>query len=271
MNNKHIKLLFTIIILILVTIVGIIFIKNSKSNHNILLKLTKDIEWTDDLGAKTNKKIYVSVYDGKQIKKYESTFNKNLSKCLLDIEKKLDCDLYQKYIRLDITAEEYEDSSLIKMANNNNTLSYYYENGKVYDLTKYEIGKARDIKSVNIKENVIINTYHYMLRQIQSNGEFIYGVNLNSGKTSNDYNIIRYSGSLWSLLENYNYLYVNGNKEDLKLIKSAYDYIYNNNLQEKDENTDFIFTDENTCKIGSNALMILASIELYDITGEKNI
>ena len=267
MKNKLFKL--SLISFFILLIFGIIYFNEMHSNHNILLKLAENIKTTDFLSTDVDKKIYVTVYDGKEVKNYESDFNKKVSICLSEIEKKLDYNLYKKYVRLDITKNIYYEDELLEMSNSQNTLSFFYENGKVYDLTKYQIGKAKNIKYINLKENVLMKTYKYMLNQIKEDGTFVYGINLDSGTKSNDYNIIRHAGSLWSLLDIYNYLYKNGNTNDLKLMKSAYDYIYDHNLQKKDENTDFVFTDEDECKIGSNALMILASIELYNITGEK--
>ncbi len=264
-NKTFITLLITLIFLFILSIV-IIINMNSKNNHGILLKLTENVLLAD---GEVNSKIYVSVYDGQEVKKYESSYNKDLSSGIKELENKIDVNLYKKRVRLDVTSYKYQYDSLLDMSNSKSTVSYYYDDGKVYELEKYQVGKSIDINSINIKNDVLDKTYTYMLNQIKDDGKFIYEVNLKTGEVSTDYNIIRHCGSVWSLIEYYNFLGKDANKEDLNKIKTAYNYIFNNRLLKNGDDTYYILTDKSKSKVGSNALMILASIELYKATGDN--
>ena len=270
-NRRNKLLLIIFAVLVIAALFFFIFSSNShlSTNHNVLVEFANNIEWTGIIEEDTNKMVYVSVYDGKKVKRFKSSFHNDLSKCFLDVEKKIKFDIKDKKVRLDITNEKHDEKNVLEIANNVDTLSYYYDNGKVYALNKYRVGKARDLKTFNIKEDIIVETYKYILSQLQEDGKFAYGITLDSGVISKDYNILRHAGTLWSLLDIYDFLYENGNENELKKMKTSYDYLYKNYLKKKDDNTDYIFTSDKECKIGSNALTILASLRFYEITENK--
>ena len=154
--SKSTKIIILINIVFVLLLILYKNIAKSKYTHNFLLNVVKNVEMTNFLEDNSDKKVYMAIYDDKQVFKYESDYHADLNSCLSEIEDKIGSTFKDKKIRIDIINKGNDidnQDNLINLLNNPATLSYYYEDGRFYKLDSYEIGKARDINDINMKND----------------------------------------------------------------------------------------------------------------------
>lgn len=137
----------------------------------------------------------------------------------------------------------------------------YYENSFI-DL---HLANGFHIRSldVNKKElaSIIKNASNLLMSMNGEDGEFIYGRRANTGKEINDYNILRHSGSTWSLILEYQ---ENPSEELKNVIKRSIDYVLNNYMLEFNSDISFVVEKKSQeIKLGGNALTLLTLSDYY--------
>ena len=142
------------------------------------------------------------------------------------------------------------------------------EKNNVYDLCNVWIDTGRrniDLNKNQVEE--IINTSRaYLFNMEKEDGKFIYGYNAQSNSEIEEYNILRHSGSVWSLILTYN-------EEDGEIRKKKIDLgieYLKNNLIIKEGKAYALDTTENTVKLGGNALATIAICEYIDKFGNND-
>jgi len=151
------------------------------------------------------------------------------------------------------------------------TISYFLdENENIYELYRNNVDKGRR-KIEKITDEVVYDTIlkasHYLHDLIDENGKFIYGYFPIFGKAMANYNILRHTSSLWSLINLYR---ITKDKKILKNLDLAIDYMIENNIEYGDFNTAFLVersVDE--IKLGGNGLALIMLTEYTDILKSK--
>ena len=103
----------------------------------------------------------------------------------------------------------------------------------------------------------------YLVRSTGSNGEFIYQYNASSEKESSNYNMLRHAGTIYSMLQLYNFT---KNKKLLNASEKAIEYLLS--FVKKYNDTDCIVY-EDEIKLGGNALTVIALAEYTKATGNN--
>lgn len=140
------------------------------------------------------------------------------------------------------------------------------EKNNVYDLYSNGLDRGRrviDIVDDKIADTVIKNASLYLLNMIQSDGKFIYGYKPISNKEIRDYNILRHTGSIWSLITYYR---ITENEEVALKVNSAIDYLINDAIIYRDDDTAYVVEHKtNEVKIGGNGLAVIMLTEYMDV------
>jgi hypothetical protein len=100
----------------------------------------------------------------------------------------------------------------------------------------------------------------------QEDGSFRYRYDSKSGSMLGGYNILRHAGSIWAMLDIYRDI------PDEKILESsqrATHYLLASSLKFFRRYTNACICEDNTIKLGGNALSTLALLSLFEITGER--
>lgn len=101
---------------------------------------------------------------------------------------------------------------------------------------------------------------------LKKDGSFLYRYDSQSGAALDGYNVLRHSGTVWSVLDVYRTL------PDEKLLqcgRSAIHYLLDSYLRFFRSYNNSCICEDNKIKLGGNALSILALLSLFEITGER--
>ena len=140
------------------------------------------------------------------------------------------------------------------------------ENELVYDL--YSSGpdcgrRVIDIVDDKISETIIKNASEYLLNMIRPDGSFIYGFKPVSNNEIKDYNILRHTGSIWSLI---NYYRMTRDEGIVPKLNSTINYLLDTAILYKDTNTAYVVEHKaNEVKLGGNGLAVIMLTEYMDV------
>lgn len=149
------------------------------------------------------------------------------------------------------------------------TKAFFVENEAIFELKDYRFGnQIREVEEENFQENldlVIDEGAHYLLDQLQEDGQFIYGYFPCYDKTISGYNSVRHFSSLYALFEAGEHL-----ADDTLIERGLAGLIWGfNNLSMEIDGFEFI-KDQNGSqtefKLGAQGLAILATAKYTEIT-----
>ena len=140
--------------------------------------------------------------------------------------------------------------------------SYFYEEGNLYTTYSSGNGYGRRITDGLEKEeieNTIKNAVQYLQNHVKEDGSFVYLYYPIEQEEAEDYNILRHEGTTWSMIQAYTLT----KEEELKQkIDLAIQYVIQNAVKQKDENTAFILEEkDNELKLGANGIGLLMLVE----------
>ncbi len=178
-----------------------------------------------------------------------------------------DCNLdYEKLEQYLISNGKSEKVSKTDHIETFNTISYFLdEKNEIYEanIDKATSGtrKVEDEKQ-NIT-NMINNSFEYLHNMVTDNGKFIYGYKALSNKKITSYNILRHSGSLWSLIVQYDKSLDSDGKIRDK-IENSLDYLIKDIKTPKSNLSYVVETKNDEIKLGGNGLATIALCEYID-------
>ena len=148
------------------------------------------------------------------------------------------------------------------------TVSFFIdEAGKTYEL--YADGLDSGRRTINFADDtymksIIINVSKYLYALIQPDGKFTYGYRPIFDKEIDTYNILRHTGSIWSLI---NFYRMTGNNELIPSINAAIRYLLEGYIEYKFNAAYIIERKSGEIKLGGNGLAIIMLTEYMDVFG----
>lgn len=138
------------------------------------------------------------------------------------------------------------------------------EKNKVYQLNSSGLDYGR--RSISVIDDkyskwLISNSANFLKNQVKDDGSFMYGVYPRFDNEINNYNIVRHTSTIWSLICYYR---INPSKELEELINNTINYMLNY-IVYSDENTAYLYeetTDE--IKLGGCGIAIVTLTEYMD-------
>jgi uncharacterized protein YyaL (SSP411 family) len=100
---------------------------------------------------------------------------------------------------------------------------------------------------------------------VDAEGRFKYRYDAETGALSDGYNILRHAGSIWAMLDVYATTH---DQQVLTAARRAVTYLLNNHLSFFRDYGKACICEDNTIKLGGNALAVVALTTLYEITRE---
>lgn len=174
--------------------------------------------------------------------------------------------------KINILKEELLIYKIIDYSNNNiniNNLNNYLTN-KGY---KYKFDIEDNITIINSESlfynnnkfeknnfdlsTITSNNINRLINMQEDNGKFIYGYNIMTGNELTSYNILRHSGTVWSMIK---YYQINHSEVLYQKINKALEYLISNiNIQ--GNNAYVVENKSSEIKLGGNALALIAISE----------
>ncbi len=139
------------------------------------------------------------------------------------------------------------------------------EDDTVYPLCREGADTGRrevPLLDADYARNIIDTASSYLVKQVQPDGKFIYGIRPQFDKEINDYNILRHSGTIWSLICRYRMF----PDESLKgLIESTIDYMISQ-IRYDEDGAGYMYEESDAeIKLGGNGIAIVAMTEYMDL------
>lgn len=138
------------------------------------------------------------------------------------------------------------------------------ENYKVYKLsnTGYNTGRRQiEILDDTYAKELVQNSTEFLQNQINEDGSFIYGMYPRFDNELENYNIVRHTSTIWSLICSYR---IEPNEQLKKDIENTIKYMLNEVVY-TDENTAYLYEkDLDEIKLGGCALAVIALTEYMD-------
>ncbi|MDX9918211.1 MAG: hypothetical protein RBT15_09390 [Gudongella sp.] len=146
------------------------------------------------------------------------------------------------------------------------TVSFFVdENYNFYELFTDDLNFGRrkiEIPSKNDIYEIIERSSSFLANSIDQEGKFTYGYFPTFDKTIENYDILRHSGALWSLLISYK---MTNDSKQLESIRNGIRYLIQNGLVFKDHKTAYILERKaNEIKLGGNAIAIILLISYME-------
>ncbi|MDR0293631.1 MAG: glycosyl hydrolase family 88 [Oscillospiraceae bacterium] len=140
--------------------------------------------------------------------------------------------------------------------------------GVVIDLYNEGLDAGRRVidaaDDVYIKD-IIISASQYLSEMIQPGGQFIYGYFPNFDHEIDNYNILRHTGSIWSLL---NYYRMTGDTSLIAGIDSAVNYLLETAVEFREPGAAYVVErKDNEVKLGGSGLAVIMLTEYMDVFG----
>lgn len=139
------------------------------------------------------------------------------------------------------------------------------ENNEIYPLCREGADRGRrqvPALDADFAKEVIYNASSYLMNQVQADGRFIYGLRPQFDKEIDSYNILRHTGTIWSLICRYRMFPDDALKEK---IDSTIAYMLSQILYD-DTGAGYIYeADDVEVKLGGNGIAILALTEYMDV------
>ena len=142
--------------------------------------------------------------------------------------------------------------------------SFFYTDNEVYQL--YRGHRQFDKIKIEDLQNSLSQAGNYLKRSVLNDGKFIYSYLPRADKISSDYNIIRHAGTIYSMMELYNF---NKDEDLLNAAKKAIKYLIGNIREvEFDDNVYPVVVEDGYTKLGGNALTVVALSKYSEVTGD---
>ena len=139
------------------------------------------------------------------------------------------------------------------------------ENNDVYPLCNEGADVGRrvvDVLDSDYAKELIDNASSYLMNQLQPDGKFIYGIYPRYDEEINTYNILRHSGTIWSLICRYRLFPDDSLKE---MIESAIDYMLSQ-IRYDDTGTAYLHeAKDHEFKLGGNGLAVVTLTEYMNV------
>ncbi len=139
------------------------------------------------------------------------------------------------------------------------------ENNAVYPLCREGADRGRrqvPALDADSAKEIIYNASSYLMTQVQEDGRFIYGLRPQFDKEIDSYNILRHTGTIWSLICRYRIFPDDALKEK---IDSTIAYMLSQ-IRYDDTGAGYMFeADDAEIKLGGNGIAILALTEYMDV------
>lgn len=139
------------------------------------------------------------------------------------------------------------------------------EDNTVYPLCREGADTGRrQVSSLNADyvKNIIDSASSFLVNQVQLDGRFIYGIHPRFDKEINGYNMLRHSGTIWSLICRYRMFPEDALKEKIEL---TIDYMLNQILYDEDGAAYLFDKDDDEIKLGGNGIAIVTLTEYMDL------
>lgn len=139
------------------------------------------------------------------------------------------------------------------------------ENNAVYPLCREGADRGRrqvPALDADYAKEIIYNASSYLMNQVNADGTFIYGLRPQFDKEIDSYNILRHTGTIWSLICRYRIFPDDALKEK---IDSTIAYMLDQ-IRYDDTGAGYMFeADDAEIKLGGNGIAILALTEYMDV------
>ena len=219
------------------------------------------------------------------------SFDRGFSRAFIEAEVNGNKMLDYNYSQNDVNTGNIDyDSILINLGNVNHYLKTYYglpsitqvpdkiiifgarcffcgEEDVVYELYENDMDYGRrktglvDDKVIN---EAIVGASEFLVRQIGDDGKFIYGYFPIFGSQIENYNILRHTSTLWSIINLYR---ISGDDSLIPKLEKAIGYI-DDFIDFKDENTAYLVEKgANEVKLGANGVAIIMYTEYMTVFG----
>ena len=139
------------------------------------------------------------------------------------------------------------------------------ENDEIYTLCHEGADTGRRMVpalDADYAENIIDNASSYLLNQVQEDGSFIYGIRPQFDKEIDDYNILRHSGTIWSLICRYRMFPDDALKEK---IERTIGYMLEQIRYDDDGAAYLQEVNESEIKLGANGIAVVTLTEYMDV------
>ena len=144
------------------------------------------------------------------------------------------------------------------------------ENDEIYTLLHDGADTGRRMVpelDANYVESIIDNASSYLLSQVQEDGRFIYGIRPQFDKEIDSYNILRHSGTIWSLICRYRMF----PDETLKgRIDSTIGYMMDQIRYDEDGAAYLLEEKDSEFKLGANGIAVVTLTEYMDVFRNEN-
>ena len=139
------------------------------------------------------------------------------------------------------------------------------ENDAIYPLCRDGADRGRrqiSALDADTAENIIDTASSYLVDQVKDDGTFIYGLRPQYDKEINQYNILRHSGTIWSLICRYRMFPDDALKEKIDL---TIGYMVSQ-IRYDDTGAGYMYeADDAEIKLGGNGIAIVALTEYMDV------
>ncbi|TJX12768.1 glycosyl hydrolase family 88 [Tissierella creatinini] len=158
--------------------------------------------------------------------------------------------------------EEYKSISIEEIPDyiyQFSTIGYFLdENNRIYELYTDELNYGRrKVTNVdkNLVEGIIKKSAQFLINNINEDGKFVYGYFPTYDKEIDNYNILRHTGTIWSLVIQYK---LTGDESIIPKIDRGIEYLIKDAVVYKDDNTAYIVERKsNEIKAGGNGVAII--------------
>lgn len=139
------------------------------------------------------------------------------------------------------------------------------EDDTVYPLCREGADTGRrqlDGIDADYAKEIIYNASSFLMDQVQEDGKFIYGIGPQYDNEINDYNILRHTGTIWSLICRYR---IFPDETLKKMIDDTIEYMLSQ-IRYDEDGAGYIYEeDSDEIKLGGNGIAILALTEYMDL------
>ena len=144
------------------------------------------------------------------------------------------------------------------------------ENDEIYEI--YQEGADTGRRKVpaldaDYAESIIDNASSFLRNQVKEDGSFIYGIRPQFDKEIDDYNILRHSGTIWSLICRYRMFPDDELKEK---IDSTIEYMLQQLVYDEDGAAYLKEVNESELKLGANGIAVVTLTEYMDVFQNEN-
>ncbi|MBR1812549.1 MAG: hypothetical protein IJ773_01870 [Lachnospiraceae bacterium] len=139
------------------------------------------------------------------------------------------------------------------------------ENDEIYDLCNEGADTGRrmvEALDADYAKNIIDAASSFLMDQVKEDGSFIYGIRPQFDKEIDDYNILRHSGTIWSLICRYRMFPDDALKEK---IDSTIGYMLEQLLYDEDGAAYLLEANDSELKLGANGIAVVTLTEYMDV------